>query len=279
MTAYKGYYSVIQFCPDLMRLEAANIGVLLFCPELPFLAARIARDNDRIRKFFGSQDLDWQKLRLLKAAFEDRVAAEAETIRTLDQLQEFIDLRANQFRLTKPRSIRIEDPQQQLRQLFEELADSRSPRRQRRRFGRMIAEKLRRARLDRKLRRDISVTVPILNRQMRFDHGFQNGRFNLIQTASFRSEPSNSLNTACRYAIQGESLYDHQDEQLGAMRLIVIGDFRSKRDESKNDVGRILEAHKVKLYAEWELGELIREIATGGKDLTDEPHPAFAERS
>jgi hypothetical protein len=119
MTAYKGYYSVIQFCPDLMRLEAANIGVLLFCPELRFLAARIARDNDRVRKFFGSQDLDWQKLRLLKAAFEDRVAAEAETIRTLDQLQEFIDLRANQFRLTKPRSIRIEEPQQQLRQLFE----------------------------------------------------------------------------------------------------------------------------------------------------------------
>ena len=67
-------------------------------------------------------------------------------------------------------------------------------------------------------------------------------------------------------------------EHLGAMQLIIVGDFRSKRDESRNDVGRILEAHKVKMYAEWELGELIREIATTGRDLTDEPRPAFAER-
>jgi len=34
MTAHKGYYSVVQYCRDRSRLEAANTGVLLFCPEL-----------------------------------------------------------------------------------------------------------------------------------------------------------------------------------------------------------------------------------------------------
>jgi hypothetical protein len=63
------------------------------------------------------------------------------------------------------------------------------------------------------------------------------------------------------------------------MQLIVVGDFRSKQDESKRDVARILEAHKVKLYAEWELAALIQEIAVTGKDLSDQPHPAFAEKS
>ena len=29
-TPTTGYYSVIQFCPDRSRLEAANVGVLLF---------------------------------------------------------------------------------------------------------------------------------------------------------------------------------------------------------------------------------------------------------
>lgn len=35
----KGYYSIIQYCPDLSRFEAANVGVLLFCPERAFLKA------------------------------------------------------------------------------------------------------------------------------------------------------------------------------------------------------------------------------------------------
>jgi len=30
MNPTRGYYCIIQYCPDLGRLEAANIGVLLF---------------------------------------------------------------------------------------------------------------------------------------------------------------------------------------------------------------------------------------------------------
>ena len=54
MTAHKGYYSVVQYCRDRSRLEAANTGVLLFCPELGYLQARTSRDNARIRRFFRS---------------------------------------------------------------------------------------------------------------------------------------------------------------------------------------------------------------------------------
>jgi len=269
MSATKGYYSIIQYCPDLTRLEAANIGVLLFCPDRRVLAARIAKDNDRIRRFFGSAGHDWKKLTLLKAAFEDRVAAEGGNIRTVDELQRFIDLRANQFRLTPPRSMRVEEPERDLRRLFEELADSASPRREGRRFRHEIAAKFRQAHLERKLRCNIPVHVPILGRQQQFEYGFQNGRFNLIQPASFRSEPSNSLNTACRYAIQGESLYGHEDEHLGQMQLFVVGAFRSKKDEVRRDVARILDTHHVRLLPSWELPELIQEILSTGRDLVE----------
>ena len=37
MKPSRGYYCIIQYCPDLGRLEAANIGVLLFCPDRGFL--------------------------------------------------------------------------------------------------------------------------------------------------------------------------------------------------------------------------------------------------
>jgi hypothetical protein len=32
-TPVRGYYSILQFVPDLKRSEGANIGVVLFCPE------------------------------------------------------------------------------------------------------------------------------------------------------------------------------------------------------------------------------------------------------
>ena len=31
MSGRQGYYSLIQFCPDRFRSEAANVGVLVFC--------------------------------------------------------------------------------------------------------------------------------------------------------------------------------------------------------------------------------------------------------
>ena len=39
-TVTTGYYSVIQYCPDRSRLEAANVGVLLFVPAGGYLRAR-----------------------------------------------------------------------------------------------------------------------------------------------------------------------------------------------------------------------------------------------
>ena len=47
MTAQKGYYSLIQFYPNPSRLEAVNVGVVLFSPDAQFIAARMGRSNDR----------------------------------------------------------------------------------------------------------------------------------------------------------------------------------------------------------------------------------------
>jgi hypothetical protein len=42
-----GYYSIIQFCPELSQLEALNVGVVLFCPEKKF---RNGKNDFRPRK-------------------------------------------------------------------------------------------------------------------------------------------------------------------------------------------------------------------------------------
>jgi hypothetical protein len=271
MNPTKGYYSVLQYCPDLTKLEAANVGVLLFCPEGEFLVARTSRNNDRVRKFFGSEGRDWRKINLLKAAFEDRVAAEAGKIRTLDDLQQFIGLMANQLQLTAPRSMRVEEPAEDLRRLFKQLVEVSPHHRERTRLRHAIGEKIRRANLGRRVRENIPVNVPILGREVRIDYGFQNGKFNLIQPASFCGDASSSTDLACRYAVEGESLHDHTDPELGAMQLIVVGEFRSKKDETWPGVSRILAEHQVRLLPAWHLDELIHEILTTGKDLPVQP--------
>src|SRR5437667_3875865 len=109
-----GYYSLIQYCPDLSRLEAANIGVLLFCPEKLFLQARTARGNKRLCRFFGKEGHDWDRIDCFKLGIEERLEAEHGQINTLADLERFIALRANEIQITPPRPMRVEDPQQDL---------------------------------------------------------------------------------------------------------------------------------------------------------------------
>src|SRR5450759_1513617 len=48
----KGYYSVIQYCPDLSRAEAANVGVMLFIEQPHKLAVKVSETFARVERFF-----------------------------------------------------------------------------------------------------------------------------------------------------------------------------------------------------------------------------------
>lgn len=107
MGAVKTHYCVIQYCPDLTRLEAANVGVLLFCPEKHFLKARTVQGNQRIRRFFGSEGHDWSRIESFKAGFEERVSVEQGNISKLEDLEKFIATRANLIQVSDPRPMKV----------------------------------------------------------------------------------------------------------------------------------------------------------------------------
>lgn len=126
METSKGYYSLIQYCPDLSRLEAANIGVVLFCPERGFLRAKLAQGNDRVRRFFGSQDNDWTQINAIKNAIVNRLEVTGKDFKTIDDLTTFISTRANEVQLTAPRAMKVSDPEKDLDELFDKLVGGRS---------------------------------------------------------------------------------------------------------------------------------------------------------
>lgn len=264
MNPSKGYYSLIQYCPDLSRLEAANVGVVLFCPEQQFIRARVARSNQRIRKFFGSEERDWDQLNALKTAVEERLEVEAERFRTLEVLQDFINTRGNEIQLTPPRPVKVFNPEQDLELLFERLVGGQAQPRGAAPVAQRLDETFSQQDILPFIRRNVPVTVRAFHQQRTVPYGYRNGRFNLIQPATFQSQP---INRACRYAVEGRSLFDHPDEVIGEMQLVVVGEFAPDHGDAREVVEGILEQNKVRLFTITELPRLLDEIRSTGKIL------------
>jgi hypothetical protein len=270
MKPTSGYYSLIQYCPDLGRLEAANVGVLLFRPQPHFLKALTSRNNRRIIQFFGSEGHDWVRLNLFKKGLEDRIAAEGAEINNLGQLERFIAQRANLLQITPPRPVKILDPDRELEALFIEFLGESARRTPTRTLRRFLAERLNAPGIEKKVRKDIMVRVPVLQKEVEIPFGFQNGRFNLINPVRFQAANiEHSVITACKYAVEGRSLYDNPDPKLGPLELVVVGKFRPKDHESPTRVQRVLQEYRVKLFRTSELPRLIEEIRTTGQDIEE----------
>lgn len=274
MTAHKGYYSVVQYCPDRSRLEAANIGVLLFCPELGYLQARTSRDNARIRRFFRSEGHDWARINSFKQGFDERLEAERPDIQSVADLERFIATRGNELLITPPRPMKVYDPNAEITQLFGELVGGQPRPPKRANLRRALQKRFSAAGVQNKIRESITVNVPIFNREVEVPFGYQNGRLHLLQPVRFEGrDVAQAMNTACKYAVEGQSLFGSPDAKFGPLQLVVIGRFRSKDDEARAPVRRILESHDVRLFGMSELPDLIEEIRDTAKDLPATPRP------
>lgn len=268
MNPARGYYSLIQYCPDPSRLESANVGVLLFCPEREFLKARMSGDNSRVRRFFGSTAYDAERLNSFKRGVVDRLEVEGGNIRTLGDLQGFIGKRANAIQITAPRPIKVFDPEKDLDDLCRELVGGRSTAEKGSSLKTYLDRKFSNAGLTDRIRRDLIVHVPISGRDLEIPFGYQNGRFNLIRPVRFLSnDPNGAVSTASRYAVEGRSIYETPDPQLGDRSLIVVGDFGGRRTENLAVVQRILEPHHVEFYELERVDSLVDTIRKTAKEL------------
>ena len=267
MEPKKGWFSIIQYCPDPNRLEAANVGVLLFCPAARFLDAIISNDNRRIRKFFGNLNDERKVINTFKQGLHDRLAFERERIADHSQLSEFVDRRANQIRISPPRSIRVLDPNEQLEALFNnlvagEVAAAAEPANET--IGKKLTASLEQPHIQQKLYRSIAVTVPVDGRELNAPYGYQNGRFNLIEPVQFHAQ--DPLPKAYRYAVHGDSIYKTEHEEHGNLKLVIVGSFMDASAETKHTVENVLGEHHVSLFDTSELDKLVEEIASTGKD-------------
>ena len=270
MKPSKGYYSVIQYIHDLARGEAANIGVLLFVPERGFLDARIVHDNARVRHVFGVAGDELKQLNAFKSSFSERVKVERYNIETVEHLSKFIDTRGNQIQLTEPRFAKVIQCKELLDDLFKKLVDGDIKKKQHKRsFTKNIENRFVTAGIQEKVQRNISVHVPVVDRDISVTFGFQNGVYNLMQAVNFQNDSiDRNANVAIRHSFEGNALQNATNSECG-FKYRVLGRFQSNKDESIPIVRRVLRENDVQLYTETDLPTLIDEIRRTGKVLEE----------
>lgn len=217
MATTKGYYSLVQYCPDASRAEGANVGVVLFCPEISFIDAVTAEGNERVRRFFGTEGFDAFSINAAKESLRDRLTKERQNFRRLDDFVRFIETRANELRITPPRPVKVTDPKQELEDLFAELVGGRK---QRRNVKTPILPELdqffRSARLVQRVKLDTKVKVPVAGVDLTIPYLYQNGALNLVKPQRFTS-----IEPAMKLACEGDMLQRHP-ENGSARKLIVL---------------------------------------------------------
>jgi len=253
-----GYYSVIQYCPDLSRLEAVNVGVLIFVPDTGRVSMKMSSTMRRLTKVFG-KTVDANLVRVSKQSLSERL--QGDVTWTLAHLERFILSRANVIQIAPLRTIQVQDVHQDLARLYAELVeeerrgtsvDQQSPERE---LGQLIES----AGLEH-IERNVQVTVPAFHRAIEVPFAYQNGRFNLLWPERFGSQADHNERKSAKLAIEGHSLARSPDPQYGDLSLVVFGDFRNAPANAKAVVRDILAETKVRLFDLLDPGALVEEI-------------------
>jgi hypothetical protein len=238
----KGYYCLIQFCPDLARAEAVNVGALVLRSEPAGLSVRVVQEPATIA-------------RRLIPKVPAHIVGEAiqsidyrlrhESIHSVDELERFVRTRGNQIQLTMPRAMRVENLEADLERVFAELVQPTSTTRQEPKTIAAAAERLRvsfeRLRTLRPDRVDIGrrFVIPGLPLSIQTNYSYRNGCTNLVRVLDLPKSATTARRDALAIHSEGELVRD----RLDGARLHVVAAARDEQvRESEEVMGSIFDS-------------------------------------
>lgn len=244
----KGFYSVIQYCPDRFRAEGINVGLVLLCLEPHAVRVQMTKKFDRVRKLFAISKPDLNSLKIATQGMESRIVGAANDWRTPDQLAAFAASRANDLRLTEPRLAKIEEIDADFERLFSELVDERTvaslatespaevlpPR---------LSEVFYKLQQEQKIWRPGQITVPVFKRKIDIPYAFKNGVVNLIKPEVF--SPTRRAETqAASLAVNGDLIQKHTIN--GERHKLIVVSTQETREQTRE-----IDEHVAPLFKEY----------------------------
>lgn len=240
MSNKRAFYSVVQYCPDVFRAEAVNVGLVLYREEPRFLRARIIDNHRRARRVFGISGKALATLRLSAQNLLHRINEKGEDIATLDDLKAFIATRANDLRLTEPRLSVVSDIESDFARLFTQLATdegaasfaAESPAEV---LPPKLGEVFYRLSSSKKIWSPGKITVPVYKRRLEIPYAYRNGVVNLVKPHVFPAN-KHAENQAASLAVNGDLIQRHPIDGENR-RLIVVSTqetFEQRREISEH---------------------------------------------
>ena len=250
-----GFYSVVQFCPDPMRGEVVNVGVVVGSPSLG-LHARMAERNEYVKLTFGAGAYDDTRLSFAKTGLVERLK---EVEPTFEGLGGFIAQESGQLVLTSPRPMIVRNLADDSVALFLRLVSDPEVRR---REGRARKPDL--APVMRELRRKNvpiqqrpEVTVPIIDEPLKADFAFKNGVRNLVKAVGISTREDAALDEASQLGSRGLLLAKHPGPE-GASKLVIVADVEDQQLLGR--VASLLADHEVRFVDAQQLAEFTAEV-------------------
>jgi hypothetical protein len=117
---FSGYYALIQFCPDLARLELANVGIAIISPAQNCSVVLSGR-SDLANALIENSALREAGATLAIEGFVERLRETLSEEPTLSALREFTPLGANPVSLSKVRELTIREIKSDAKRLFYRL--------------------------------------------------------------------------------------------------------------------------------------------------------------
>ena len=270
-----GYYSLIQYCPDPAKLEAASVGVALFDPasrQFDFKSAGVRRAHT----FFGRDKIGSDQFADLMSSFAARLKRAGRGFVTADDIAAFAATLAGEIVMSLPRPVAIDVFDTRLVDLATQLigwservvtdSESGSAR------SRLISE-FRKPSYRRLVQENVRVTLPSFDQNLVMPYGYQNGRYNLIKPVNFAT-PGNVglLEKTGVISLKAQELYEASGPH-GPMQLVVVADFKPNQESVNRHVRQTLEKAQAKFYTAESLPQLLAEIRDHAKPLAKDDGP------
>jgi hypothetical protein len=231
----RGFYSVVQYCPDRFRAEAVNVGLVLLCLDPHAVRVRMSSNHDRVKKLFTIAKPELQNLKLSTHGLASRIETSVGELRTVEDLAAFAASRANDLRLTEPRLAKLEDIDADFERLFSQLvyqperysAAARAVASPAEVLPPGLGEVFHRLSQQRKIWDPEPIRVPVSKRKLDVPYAFRNGVVNLVKPHVFN--PGKRAETeAAKLAIDGDLISRHPIDGE-RHKLIVVSPYENDR--------------------------------------------------
>ncbi len=206
-------------------MESANVGVVLFCPDLGFLDVKLATSNDRLRRFFKSGTFDPEAIHAAKQSIANRFAIERSAFRNIEDLDRFISTRANALSMTGSRPVKVLDPKEEMAALFRDLVGGRVRGAHRSEPRQALDAVFHRPEFAGRVEFDRTIRIPIIGKPFKAPYAYRNGVLNLVKPQEFPAHENSATATAMKLAVEGDLLWKHGGDTGEQAKLIVVPSF------------------------------------------------------